>query len=85
MNWTPEATEKFKALLGEIPVLLRGMAEQMGKNEIGKVAAARGVKEVDIPTMVIGLIKATPPHLKPQMKEAMTKHGIDLAPYTEYL
>ena len=85
MDWTPEATEKFKALLGEIPVLLRGMAEQMGKNEIGKMAALRGVREVDIPTMVIGLIKATPPHLKPQMREAMTKHGIDLAPYSEYL
>ena len=85
MEWSPEATEKFKALLGEIPVFLRPMAEQMGKNEIGKVATAKGVVKVDIPTMVVGLINATPAHLKDQMKEAMVKHGIDLAAYKEFL
>ena len=85
MNWTPEATEKFKALLGEIPAFMRPMAEQMGKNEINKVAAARGVSQIDMPTMIIGLIKATPANLKGQMKEAMTKHGIDLAAYAEYM
>ena len=85
MEWSQEATEKFKALLGEIPIFLRPMAEQMGKNEIGKVAAARGISQVDIPTMVVGLINATPVHLKDSMKEAMTKHGIDLAAYKEFL
>ena len=85
MDWTAEATQKFKALLGEIPIFMRPMAEGMGKKEIAKVAAERGVTEVDLPTMVIGLIKATPANLKDQMKEAMTRHGIDLAPYSEYM
>ncbi len=85
MEWSAEATEKFKTLLGEIPVFLRPMAEQMGKNEIGKVAASRGVSQVDIPTMVIGLIKATPAHMKDQMKDAMKKHGIDLSQFAEFL
>jgi hypothetical protein len=85
MDWTPEATEKFKALLEEIPVFMRGMAEKMGRNEIAKVAAARGVSQVDLSTMVIGLIKATPGHMKDQMKQTMIRHGIDLAPYSEYL
>ena len=85
MEWKSEATEKFKTLLGEIPVFLRPMAEQMGKKEILKVAESRGVSEVDIPTMVIGLIKATPVHLKDQMKEALKKHGIDLTAYSEFL
>jgi hypothetical protein len=85
MNWTEEAKSKFKALLGEIPIFMRPMAEGMGKKEIAKVAAERGVSEIDIPTMVIGLIRATPANLKDQMKEAMARHGIDLAPYAEFL
>jgi hypothetical protein len=85
MEWTDEAKTKFKDLLGEIPVFMRPLAEQMGRNEIAKVAAARGVSQVDIPTLVIGLIKATPPNLKPQMNEAMVKHGINLDDYREFL
>ena len=85
MEWTAEAKEKFKELLNEIPVFMRPLAEQMGKNEIGKVAAARGVTAVDMPTLIIGLIKATPAHLKDQMKEAMVKHGINPADYQEYM
>jgi hypothetical protein len=81
MDWTPEAAEKFKQLLGEIPVLMRPLAEQMGRNEVGKVAAARGVSQVDMATMVIGLVKATPAHMKEQMRQAMAKHGINLADY----
>jgi hypothetical protein len=85
MDWTDEAKTKFKELLGEIPVFMRPLAEQMGRNEIAKVAAARGVSQVDLPTLIIGLIKATPPNLKGQMNEAMTKHGINLEEYREYL
>lgn len=81
MEWTPEASDKFKLLLNEIPIFMRPLAEQMGKNEVARVAAARGVTQVDMATMVIGLVKATPAHLKEQMKEAMTKHGIRLADY----
>jgi hypothetical protein len=81
MDWTPEAAEKFKQLLGEIPVLMRPLAEQMGRNEVGKVAAARGVSQVDLATMVIGLVKATPAHMKEQMRQAMAKHGINPADY----
>lgn len=85
MQWTDEASKKFTELLTEIPAFMRGMAEQMGRNEIARVAAARGATQVDMPTMVIGLIKATPPNLKEQMKQAMVRHGIDLAPYSEFL
>lgn len=85
MDWSDEAKEKFKQLLGEIPVFMRPLAEQMGRNEIAKVAAARGVSQVDLPTLVIGLIKATPPNLKQQMNEAMVKHGINLDDYREFL
>ncbi|MDZ4803272.1 MAG: PCP reductase family protein [Candidatus Eisenbacteria bacterium] len=83
MEWTPEASDKFKVLLGEIPVFMRPLAEKMGRNEVAKVAATRGVSQVDMATMVIGLVKATPAHLKDQMKEAMAKHGIRLADYEE--
>lgn len=81
MEWTQEASDKFKVLLGEIPIFMRPLAEQMGKNEVGRVALARGVTQVDMATMVIGLVKATPAHMKDQMKEAMAKHGIRLADY----
>ena len=81
MEWTPEAAAKFKALLGEIPVLMRPLAEQMGRSEVAKAAAARGVTTIDLPTMVIGLVKATPAHMKEQMRQAMAKHGINLADY----
>ena len=84
MDWSPEATQKFKDLLGEIQPFMRPLAETMGRNEIGKVAQARGAARIDLDTMVIGLIKATPPNLKAKMLEAMTKHGIDLAKYSEY-
>ena len=81
MEWTPEAAAKFKALLGEIPVLMRPLAEQMGRSEVAKAAVARGVTTIDLPTMVIGLVKATPAHMKEQMRQAMAKHGINLADY----
>lgn len=84
MEWSPEATQKFKDLLGEIQPFMRPLAETMGRNEIGKVAQARGAALVDLDTMIIGLIKATPANLKPKMMEAMTKHGIDLSKYSEY-
>jgi hypothetical protein len=78
MKWTADAEEKFKLLLGEIPVFMRPMAEQMGKSEIARVARTRGVSEVDLITMITGLVKATPAHMKDKMKEAMARHGIDL-------
>lgn len=85
MEWTTEATEKFKALLGEIPVFMRPMAEQMGRKEVMKQAQEKGLTQVDLPTMIVALIKATPPNMKDQMKQAMTKHGINLADYSEHL
>jgi hypothetical protein len=85
MEWTSEAAEKFKALLGEIPVFMRPMAEQMGRREVVKQAEARGLDTIDLPTLVVALIKATPPNMKEQMKQAMTKHGINLADYSEHL
>lgn len=85
MEWSPEATQKFKDLLGEIQPFMRPLAETMGRNEITKLAQARGAAQVDLDTMVIGLIKATPGNLKEKMKAAMTKHGIDLSKYAEYM
>lgn len=84
MDWSAEANQKFKDLLGEIQPFMRPLAETMGRNEITKLAQARGAAQIDLDTMVIGLIKATPANLKPKMLEAMTKHGIDLAKYSEY-
>lgn len=85
MEWTTEATEKFKALLGEIPVFMRPMAEQMGRKEVMKMAEAKGLTQVDLPTLIVSLIKATPANMKEQMKTAMTRHGINLADYAEHL
>lgn len=85
MEWSAEATQKFKELLGEIQPFMRPLAETMGRNEITKLAQARGAAQIDLDTMVIGLIKATPANLKEKMKEAMTKHGIDLSRYSDYI
>lgn len=85
MEWTTEATEKFKALLGEIPVFMRPMAEQMGKKEVMKLAESKGLTQIDLPTMIVALIKATPANMKDQMKSAMSKHGINLADFADHL
>lgn len=84
MEWTPEATDKFKALLGEIPVFMRPLAEQMGRKEVTSLAQTSGLTRIDLPTLIVGLIKATPPNMKEQMKQAMTKHGIDISAYAEH-
>ena len=79
--WDQTTHEKFQKILGEIPDLIRGIAEIRVTKKAESIAREANRREIGEKDMVDAFFAETPPGFIPPMKNSMEELGID---YTKY-
>jgi len=81
MDWDKATLEKFRLLIGKMPVFVRGTAEQRVSEKAQGLARAGGRPEVSEKDMVDAFFAQTPFGFQGLMKNDLSAVGID---YTKY-
>ncbi len=81
ITWDKTTEEKFHKLLGEIPDLIRGIAEIRVTKKIESILKEQGRNDVTEKDMIDAFFAETPPGFVPAMKNGMQELRID---YTKY-
>ena len=81
IHWNEEAKEKFKFLVGKMPVFLQSMAEQRVSERALDLAQKAHHSEITEKDMVDAFFTETPFGFQGLMKNDLTEAGIN---YTQY-
>ncbi len=81
IEWDPATQERFKALIGKMPVFLRPVAEKKVSDKAESLARAQGRSLITEKDMVDAFFAETPFGFQGLMKNDLTEVGID---YTRY-
>lgn len=81
MSWDKSTQERFRQLIGKMPVFLRGMAEAKVSQKAESLANGENRPEVSEKDMVDAFFLETPFGFQGLMKSDLSDIGID---YTKY-
>ena len=81
MDWDPGTQEKFKQMIGKMPVFVRGMAEQRVLAKAEGLAGEAGRTAVSEKDMVDAFFAETPFGFQGMMKNDLEAVGIDYKQY----
>ena len=81
MQWEKDAEEKFKQMIGKIPIFLRDIAKEKVSKKAEAIAAAQNRSQVTEKDMVDAFFAETPFGFHGPMKCDMEEFGIDYIKY----
>ncbi len=79
--WDQSAYENFKKLIGKMPLVMRGIAEQKVSQKAESLVAAAGRSQITEKDLVDAFFIETPFGFQGLMKNDLTSLGIDYQKY----